>query len=219
MSKSSSRRPRIVPKGEGREAILAAVARVVAQRGLDAVTFRAVAAEAGVSAGLATYHFPDRETMILEALRWAVTRAMDATRPDAAGAEPSSFAAALSSIIDQAPYEALFQFELELQAFRRPDLRDEVRTLYRAYIEGVRASLESWGFGSNLPAARLVFAALDGLVLQQLIFDSPAETMESVKILQACLVVASERFGSATSGGGQSEGDGGLGTPDRAVAV
>jgi DNA-binding transcriptional regulator YbjK len=52
--------PTRVPRGRGREALLAALVRVAGRDGLDAVTHRSVAAEAGVTHGLATYHFASR---------------------------------------------------------------------------------------------------------------------------------------------------------------
>ena len=64
--------PRAISRGEGRDALCEALARIVARDGLDGVTFRSVAAEAGVTHGLASYHFKNRETMIVEALTWAV---------------------------------------------------------------------------------------------------------------------------------------------------
>jgi AcrR family transcriptional regulator len=44
-------------RGDGRRALLEAVVRVVARHGLDALTYRAVAKEAGVTHGLVSYHF------------------------------------------------------------------------------------------------------------------------------------------------------------------
>ena len=60
--------PRAISRGEGRDALCEALARIVARDGLDGVTFRSVAAEAGVTHGLASYHFKNRETMIVEAV-------------------------------------------------------------------------------------------------------------------------------------------------------
>ncbi|WP_416979825.1 TetR family transcriptional regulator [Streptomyces sp. T028] len=43
--------------GEGRDALLIAAVRVVARDGLRKLTYRAVAAEAGVTHGLVAHHF------------------------------------------------------------------------------------------------------------------------------------------------------------------
>ena len=186
------------------------MARVVARSGLDAVTFRAVAAEAGVSHGLASYHFPDRETMIEEAFRWTARRAIQTTRMEGLAQSPAQYAADLPQVIAGSPFEAIYQFELEIQGFRRPELRGEVQTQYRGYVEAVQRSLEQWGLGANPAVARLVFAVLDGLALQQLIFDSPEDTAECIKVLQSCLSVAAERArqsGTAQSAPGGDPAD------------
>src|SRR5437762_14023117 len=53
---------------EGRkEEILAAVLKIASTEGFDKVTVRKVAALAGVSYGLVTYHYATKERLILEA--------------------------------------------------------------------------------------------------------------------------------------------------------
>ncbi|SDM80586.1 transcriptional regulator, TetR family [Actinomyces ruminicola] len=51
--------------------ILAAAVRVFGAGGPSAVTHRAVAAEAGVSTGLTTYYFKDRDDLLYQALTYA----------------------------------------------------------------------------------------------------------------------------------------------------
>lgn len=50
--------------------ILDAVLAVLGREGIGGVTMRAVAREAGVSLGLASYHFHDKTTLVAAALRW-----------------------------------------------------------------------------------------------------------------------------------------------------
>jgi AcrR family transcriptional regulator len=57
-------------RGEAREALLTATLFVVAEGGIDAVTHRRVAAEAGVSPGSATHHFSSREELLRAAFRF-----------------------------------------------------------------------------------------------------------------------------------------------------
>lgn len=47
-----------------RERILEAVLAVLARDGISGVTMRAVAREAGVALGLATYHFEDKDSLV-----------------------------------------------------------------------------------------------------------------------------------------------------------
>lgn len=73
-SRSTSRRPprrREIPE-DTRTRILEAAERLFAERGVDAVSVRAVLREAGVNGALANYHFGNREGLIPELLRTRV---------------------------------------------------------------------------------------------------------------------------------------------------
>lgn len=170
---AATRRP---PRGRGREALLEALVRVARRDGLDAVTHRSVAAEAGVTHGLATYHFASRDEMVHEALLWATRRSIERTRIGEAGETLDDFAAEVPHRIDDDPGNAAFQFEIAIEGTRRPELREEVRQLYDQYVDAVAGVLRAHGVGDDPALARLVFAAVDGLVLQQLIYDEPALT-------------------------------------------
>jgi AcrR family transcriptional regulator len=68
-----------IPYGEGREALLKAVVAVMARSGLRNVTYRAVAAEAGVTHGLVRHHFGSRDALIEQALHYSITQSIDTT--------------------------------------------------------------------------------------------------------------------------------------------
>lgn len=178
-----SREP--VARGEGREALYRALVRVVARDGFDGVTFRSVAAEAGVTHGLASYHFRTRETMIHEALSWAVNHTIETSHLGSNGSI-ARFASDVPKMVSDAPEEAVFQFELLLRALRTPALLAEVRESYDAYVDAVGESLRRLGI-DNPALARLVFAALDGLTLQQLLYDDPRRTREAIRALHEIL--------------------------------
>lgn len=58
------------PRGARRQLqILEAALRVIAERGVAGLTFRAVAEDAGVGLGVVTYHFPNRRALLGGALR------------------------------------------------------------------------------------------------------------------------------------------------------
>jgi AcrR family transcriptional regulator len=182
---SSAAKP--VPRGAGREALCRALVRVVARDGLDGVTFRSVAHEAGVTHGLASYHFGTRETMILEGLTWAAQHAIDDSRIAQDADTLDHFAADLPALIRERPEEAIFQFRLAVEALRRPDLLEDVRASYDEYVEAVRQSLERFGLGGDPALARVVFAALDGLNLQQLMFGDERRSQEALAMLRRLL--------------------------------
>ncbi|MFA4927992.1 MAG: TetR family transcriptional regulator C-terminal domain-containing protein, partial [Patulibacter sp.] len=100
-----------------------------------------------------------------------------------------AFAANLSRLVSTVPDGQAVQFELALEARRHPELLPEIRALYRRYVELVDRTLADVGLtdDDDPTLARLVFAALDGLTLQQLIFDRPDETDAAVALLRSML--------------------------------
>jgi AcrR family transcriptional regulator len=174
-------------RGAGRDALCDALIRIVARDGLGGVTFRSVAAEAGVTHGLASYHFGNRDTMIREALLRAVRESIERTRIGADVASLEEFAADVPSQLTEAPQDAVFQFYLALEAQRRPELLEQVRATYDSYIAEVRATLGRLGLADDAALARLTFAAIDGLSVQQLLYRDPAGTAEALDRLRGIL--------------------------------
>lgn len=175
-----------IARGQGREALCRALPRVVARDGFDGVTFRSVAAEAGVTHGLASYHFGTRESMIHEALKWAVEHTIEATHLAAPTSEIEHFAVDVPRALSERPEDAIFQFEVLLRALRSPDLREVVRKSYDDYVEAISKSLSALGVEGKA-VARLVFAALDGLTLQQLLYEGTDRTEEALGALRHVL--------------------------------
>ncbi|MBS1880402.1 MAG: TetR family transcriptional regulator [Actinobacteria bacterium] len=178
-----------VRRGEARDALCAALIRVVARSGLDGVTYRSVAAEAGLSHGAASYHFATREEMIHEALVWASRHSIQVSRISVDGTL-DNLGANLPELMAEYPEESMFSFELVLAAVRRPELASDVRASYYDFIDAVRNSLARLGFGDNLGLARVVFATIDGLSIQHLIYRDTRATEEGVRTLQQLLHLA-----------------------------
>lgn len=66
--------PRTVDADQQRSAIAGAVARLVASGGMEAVSLRAVAAEAGVSMGRVQHYFATKDDMLLDCLQRSYQR-------------------------------------------------------------------------------------------------------------------------------------------------
>lgn len=179
-----------VRRGEGREAIYRALVALVAREGLDKVTFRSVAREAGVTAGLASYHFGDRDTMVREALQWAAQHSTSVAMISLDTEDISEFASTLPALMRDYPEEAMFSFELILAAARRPELSPDVRRSYDGFIDAVATSLAQFGLTQDPNLANLVFAAIDGLSLQYLIYGDVEATRAGVTALQKLLRTA-----------------------------
>lgn len=158
-----------------RDEILQATLRLIGERGIGAVTNRAVARAAGVSLGSLTYHFPSQEDLLREALHTFVER--EITRITAyvtalaeAGMPP-----------DQAPDEvekAILAFtggpehianlELHLHAARDPGLRETSKRSVAAYDELATAVLKALGIPDAESHAPAVVTMLYGLAIRRL---------------------------------------------------
>ncbi|MCZ7590470.1 MAG: TetR family transcriptional regulator [Gaiella sp.] len=176
----------------------------MARDGFDGVTFRSVAAEAGVTHGLASYHFGTRETMIQEALKWAVEHTIETTHLAASTDGLGSFAADVPRTLSESPEDAVFQYDLLLRALRTPGLLDDVRKSYDDYVAAIAASLNGFGIEGDA-VARLVFAALDGLTLQQLLYGDTNRIEEAIAVLRQLLSLLAASSGTASASGASDE--------------
>lgn len=173
--------------GEGKQALLDAAVRVVAQRGLRGLTYRAVAAEAGVTQGLVAHHFGSRQTLIREAVRSAGIESIGSTLAVERNPDLATYVEGLQQFLAETVELQAFQYEIALEARRDAELADDVTALYDAYLEATRQSLEAVGIEADDVFVRLVFAALDGLSFQQLVYGDDARTDEGVAALRELL--------------------------------
>jgi AcrR family transcriptional regulator len=157
--------------------------------GFAGLTYRAVAAEAGVTHGLVSYHFGSLEAMISEALALAADEAIRDSRMAISSGELAAFANSISTLVSEQTEAQSYQYELTFEARRRPELAGQVRALYENYYDVIEQSLIALGISRDRALTRLVFAALDGLVLQQLIFDDARATDASIERLQELLAL------------------------------
>jgi AcrR family transcriptional regulator len=170
--------------GQGREALLQAAVRVVADKGLRGLTFRAVSDEAGVNNTLIAHHFGSRDKMLAAALEWSVDRSIAGADLSEYASDTAAFRTALLENVLSEPELAAFQYEMILEARRRPELRPIVRELYRRYIDKIAAGRlrdgEPVSDGLNLA----LFASLDGLMLQyicgSITADQVADAIDSL---------------------------------------
>lgn len=168
-----------VNHGEGREALLRATVRVVANRGLRGLTFRAVASEAGVNNTLIAHHFGTRDKLLAAALEWSADRTMAAADLSEYATDAGAFRAALVANVLSEPEVEIFQFEMILESSRQPELQASVRALYRRYVAALAAGREKLGAPSSEALNLALFAALDGLMLQYVSRSITAEQLEA----------------------------------------
>ncbi|MFI2609375.1 TetR/AcrR family transcriptional regulator [Kitasatospora sp. NPDC018619] len=186
-------RKRVTNYGTGRTALLDAAVRVVARGGLRKLTYRAVAQEAGVTHGLVVHYFGSRDALIEEALTHAIRSSLSVSALGVGTGSAADFGAGLAEMVDAGPEVQAFQYELLLEARRRPELLPHLRGLYEEYFEASREELRRILPGPvSHGMARLVFAALEGLVLHQLVFGERSVTEEALAELRGLLAGRAE---------------------------
>jgi DNA-binding transcriptional regulator YbjK len=187
-----------VTYGTGRQALLEAAIRVVAAQGLRGLTYRSLAAEAGVSHASVRYHFGDWSTMLEEALTYCLESSASDTVLASSGPGFEGFAESLVAMVTQDPDLQAFQYELNLEARRRPELRGLMERVDESYRALVRRELARNGL-DDPDVAEAVYMTLDGLVLHQTIFPDPARTGRALDALRRLLGTYAAEQGSARS--------------------
>jgi TetR/AcrR family transcriptional regulator, regulator of biofilm formation and stress response len=172
-----------------REQILEATLRVIGREGREAVTHRAVAEEAGVPLGSTTYYFDSRDDLLGQALEHV--SALEVERYSRLGEDLRSVKSGrdladrlISELVaaaeDRVAYIA--EYELWLEAGRRPDLREAAQNWCNAEQGAVAAAMETLGSSDPRADASIVVAALDGLGERVLAReDDPASAAKELK--------------------------------------
>jgi DNA-binding transcriptional regulator YbjK len=153
-----------------REQILDAALRVIGRSGREAVTHRAVAEEAGVPLGSTTYYFDSRDDLLGQALEHVARKETERYGQLGEELRQSKTPRALADmLLDQLIFEAedrsayIAEYELWLEAGRRPDLREPATAWCDAVQLAVAGALDKLGSTDPAADASLVVAAIDGL--------------------------------------------------------
>jgi AcrR family transcriptional regulator len=189
---SGEKKQRKEPKRAGYWALLRAVPRTVAKLGFRGLTYRALAEEAGVTYGLITYHFGTREALIEDAAKLASEEAIVGAILVPESGKIDDFASGLPRLIREDLSGSAFQFELVTESMRNRKLHPPVVGLYTRYLGAVEDALREFGIEDDPYLARVVFAALDGLTLQQFIFGDEAATEAGLARLRKLIASAAE---------------------------
>jgi AcrR family transcriptional regulator len=193
---SASKRP---PRGDGRVALMEAAIRVGARQGLRGLTLRSVAAEAGVSHGLVRHHFGSRQQLVDEALEHAARISVSTGDLEPGTGDPDDFSRALEDIVAEDPEVQAFQYEMAIEARRRPELLATNHAIYEQYHLATQRELVRMGLADDPALAHAVFAMLDGLVLQKVLFGKPVEP--AIEWLRTMLKALQAASGELVEGG------------------
>lgn len=191
---------------ERRRALLDATLALLGRGGPAAVTHRAVAATARVPPAATTYYFASKDELLHAAFTHAVEEdvaALRATRLVGEGERPTvpeltrRLAALMSERIRGERATLLVQYELELEAARRPELAAESRRWTDAYVDTIAPALAALGSPAPEADAWLLTAALTGIELELLASREPDP--------ERLLLPAVERLLRALTRGGETQ--------------
>ncbi|MBY8843033.1 TetR/AcrR family transcriptional regulator [Streptomyces sp. SP2-10] len=158
-----------------RAALVDAAIEVLAREGARGLTFRAVDAEAAVPTGTASNYFTSRDDLLTQ----AGARVYARLRPDeatlahqrTAGRDRDAYARLMRELVGRVAafrtgYLALL--ELRLEATRRPELRTVLTERVRAGLAADVAYHEAAGLPGDATAVKLLYLALNWLIVEQL---------------------------------------------------
>ena len=158
-----------------RHEIVEATLRLIGSRGVDAVTHRAVAAEAGVPLAATTYYFASKAELVREALELVIARSCDLVERRTAPAGDidcdqlvdrlTAFAAAQ---MDDPQAPLIAQYELMLEAGRRAELRPLAERWSVAYMQGLTNLVRASPLPDPERSAELISAVIEGALLAHL---------------------------------------------------
>jgi DNA-binding transcriptional regulator YbjK len=155
-----------------RKDILEATLRVIGEGGVNSVTHRAVAHEAGVSLASTTYYFDSKSALVEEALELMIARSIESVRRHTASPPQISRAELIDRIVAFADTQindpqALLtaQYELMLEAGRAEYLRPLARRWTIAYMDGFRQLVQAAGLPRPEIAAEIVMNFVEGALL------------------------------------------------------
>jgi DNA-binding transcriptional regulator YbjK len=174
---NGGRRPRGPGDPDRRERIARAAITVVAERGVEGLTHRAVAAAAGVPLGSTTYHFASLDDLLEMALYTAAQDNVRRLRAWEAGlAADASLATALAGLVmsslgGEERSLTVVEYELYVAALHRKRLR-------AASSAWDDAMVELFASRTDQVTGRLLAATFCGLVMQALVADRPPDRAE-----------------------------------------
>ncbi|MCC9158697.1 TetR family transcriptional regulator [Streptomyces parvulus] len=158
-----------------RAALVDAAIEVLAAQGARGLTFRAVDGEAAVPAGTASNYFANRDDLLTQ----TGARVYERLHPDeatiarqrAAGADRDTYVRLMRELVDRVSsfrsgYLALL--ELRLEATRRPGLRAVLTERIREDVDANVAYHEGSGLPGDATAVKLLYLALNWLIVEQL---------------------------------------------------
>ncbi|MBA4115746.1 MAG: TetR/AcrR family transcriptional regulator [Rubrobacter sp.] len=169
--------PKVVDHERRRWEIAGAVWRAVGRQGIEAVTVRGIAEEAGFSTGVLAHYFEDKDALILHALHVSIERMVE--RMERLGGELTGFEALRAVLCEALPLDEERREEFRIligfwgRAVNNGALAAEQNYWYALWRGVVQASVEEGQRGGALRAdldagreADALIALVDGTGVQ-----------------------------------------------------
>jgi AcrR family transcriptional regulator len=161
-------------RGEAtRRRILAVTAGLIGERGWSGFSTRDIAAAAGVTQGVVTYHWRSKDDLVREAaLRAAADSLEPVTGALRAGPTVRSALERMLVLIDAVRHQPALTallFETMLHAGRDEPLRERLAVMVREFRAELAHALEREGAAEPDTQAAALAAALDGLLLHAVV--------------------------------------------------
>jgi TetR/AcrR family transcriptional regulator, regulator of biofilm formation and stress response len=182
-----------------RAAIIEATIRLIGHGGVDGVTHRAVALEAGVSLSSTTYHYASRDEIVSAALRHVADLEIERIAHDAEAlaeghADVPSIARALTAwLAEQVRGDELLRvragYHLQLEAARRPELRAIHVAWGRAVQKLAERVLRAAGSPRPSTDASILSSAIDGLRLDEVTAPRPGFERRARPVIERLLSI------------------------------
>lgn len=160
-------------RGANRARLIEAAYAVLAERGYEATSIKAVAQAAGVAPGLIHYYFASKEDLLAAVVEDAAERYAEEMRQLRESLPPAqALAAAIAARkrrIETEPDRERLRVELFALGVRHPALRPAVARVLATGRAGVAQMLAPTGQPLDQTAAAALLAMLDGVALQRLL--------------------------------------------------
>ncbi|GAA1062058.1 TetR/AcrR family transcriptional regulator [Agromyces bracchium] len=154
---------------ERRRRIVEAGLRVVAERGISGLTFRAVADAADVPLGSTTYHFADKDELLEAVVELSRERNREFTeRTLRDGVERLGLLGGICNLVEELTVRQhrllVLEHDLFLSALRHPRLREQSRQWSHDFVDTVSEY-------TGPATAETLGLLFDGICLQSALFD------------------------------------------------
>jgi AcrR family transcriptional regulator len=161
-------------RGEAtRSKILAATAELIAEAGWSGFSTRDIAARAGVTQGVVSYHWRSKDDLVREAALAASAESLEpvavALREAPSVRDALERSLTLVEALRGEPALTLLLFETMLHAGRDEQLREALAAMLRDFRAELETALDREGVAEPEPLAAALSAAWDGLFLHAVV--------------------------------------------------